>query len=360
VIGRPEGLRLLAGVSALLIGLLAGCQSVPPDLTVTRAEAAEEADLGSFEARLLDLRLDPQAAGLQTLRAELTAAGEGGGLSRRTRARVISLAAEAALLAGDRAAARSRAEAAAALDASDEGPWLVRAWLESDPGRRLALLEQGLARSEGSSRLRCERGMELLKSGRYAEAAQDLDEGLRGLDPGYRRLYGADRDRAFALARAAAEGGSAAAAERPEALSAELTVRFMVEKACSKTRLLSSLSPAANPAAEQVLPALEAAGLILTPGPAQAPALRKDVAYFIWGIVARVEHDPLLLRKYRAKYTSSPVPDVPVGAPWFDAALGVVERELMDLPDGVSFQPDAHVTGLEYLGILANLKRQYP
>ena len=44
------------------------------------------------------------------------------------------------------------------------------------------------------TRLLCERGRELLKAGRYAEAAQDLDEGLRGLDPAYRALYGADRE----------------------------------------------------------------------------------------------------------------------------------------------------------------------
>jgi len=28
-------------------------------------------------------------------------------------------------------------------------------------------------------------------------------------------------------------------------------------------------------------------------------------------------------------------------------AVGVVEREIMDLPDGVNFKPDAPMTGLE-------------
>ena len=58
-------------------------------------------------------------------------------------------------------------------------------------------------------------------------------------------------------------------------------------------------------------------------------------------MVARTEHDQKLLTRYRLKYASSPVPDVPVDAPWFDAVLGVVEREIMDLPDGVNFKPDA-------------------
>lgn len=357
---RRAGGWISLSVPALLLALLVSCQSTPTDLSVSSPEEQAAADLDSVEARLLDLRLSPDAGALQAVRTELSGAEARGAMSRRLQARVQSLSAEAALLAGDRQAARTHVDAAAALTQADEGVWLVRAALEADPGKRLALLEEGLARSERSYRLRCERGEELLRSGRYAEAAQDLDEGLRGLDPRYRRLYGADRDRAFALARAASDSGSPAVIERPEDLEAPLTVRFMVEKAFSETRLLASVSPAEKPAAEQVLPALSAAGLLLSPGSPEAPALRRDVAFFLWGIVARAEHDPKLLGKYRAKYTVSPVPDVPVDAPWFDSALGVVERELMDLPDGVHFRPDGPVTGLEYIGILGRLKRQYP
>jgi hypothetical protein len=75
--------------------------------------------------------------------------------------------------------------------------------------------------------------------------------------------------------------------------------------------------------------------------------------------VARTERDPALLRKYRTKYGASPVPDVPVDAPWFDSVLGVVEREMMDLPDGILFKPDDSVTGIQYLDMLGSLSRQY-
>jgi hypothetical protein len=53
------------------------------------------------------------------------------------------------------------------------------------------------------------------------------------------------------------------------------------------------------------------------------------------------------------------VPDVEVGEPWFDAVLGVVEREVMDLPDGVNFRPEGEVSGLEYLTMLQRLQRLY-
>ena len=347
---------LLAG---LLAGLLA-CQSVPTDQVASSPGEQEMAALDTFDLRLLDLRLSPDAAGAISLRADLEKAAAQPGLSRRLQARVTSLRAEAALLARDLGAAKRYADEAAKLSDSDQGLWIVRAALEQDSARRLSVLDAGVAKADEKSRLLCERGSERLKAGRFADAAQDLDEGLRGLDPRYRALYGADRDRAFSLAQASRDTGTSLPDARPETLDAALTVRAMVTVIISETGFLSSLSPDPKPSFEMLLPSLKQAGLLLDPSQSpDSPALRRTVAYFLWGVVARTEHDPKLLTRYRLKYASSPVPDVPVDAQWFDAVLGVVEREVMDLPDGVNFKPDAGMTGLEYFGIIGKLKKQY-
>ncbi len=337
-----------------------GCRTLSPDRVSQSAGDQEKAALDTFALRLLDLRLSPDASRLAGLRAELDRLAARPGWSRAAQARVDALRAEAALQAADRPAARNLAEAAARLSDAEEGLWFVRAELEPDAARRLALLSEGLARTENKGRLLCERGRELLKAGRYAEAAQDLDEGLRGLDSAYRALYGADRERALSLAQAAREAGSAAALGKPESLEGPLTLRGMVERAFRETRLLSSLSSNPAPSYAAVLPALQAAGLLLDPAAApETEATRKAVAFFLWGLIARTEHDPKLLTRYRQRYALSPVPDVGVEEPWFDAVLGVVERELMDLPDGVSFRPDQPVSGLEYLSILQRLQKLY-
>ena len=347
-------------LAAFLVGALSGCRTLPPDRVTRSAGDVETAALDAFALRLLDLRVAPDAARLSALRSELDRSAARPGWSRVAQARVEALRAEAALLAGDRAAARNLAEAAARLSDAAEGLWFVRAELEPDAARRLAVLAEGLARSEQKGRLLCERGRELLKAGRYAEAAQDLDEGLRGLDPAYRALYGADRERALSLAQAAREAGSAMALTKPESLEGPLSQSGMVERAFRETRLLSSLSSNPNPTYTAVLPALQAAGLLLDPAAApETAATRKAVAFFLWGLIARTEHDPKLLTRYRQKYSLSPVADVGVEEPWFDAVLGVVERELMDLPDGMNFQPDLPVSGLEYLSILQRLQRLY-
>ena len=350
----------LTALAVCLAVFTAACRTLPPDQIARSAGAEETQALEAFTLRLLDLRLTPDAARLAALRSELERTAARPGQSREAQARVEALRAEAAFQAGDLPAARKLAETAAAFSDSVDGLWLVRAGLEPDSARRLAILETGLARVRDGSRLLCERGRELLQAGRYAEAAQDLDEGLRALDPAYRALYGADRERAFSLAQAAREVGGSGAVVRPEALDQPLTYRDLVERAFRETRLLDSLYAAANPTYAAALPSLRAAGLLLDPAAAPvAPAPRKAVAFFAWGLIARTEHDPQLLSRYRRKYSVSPVPDVGVEEPWFDAVLGVVEREIMDLPDGVSFRPEQPVTGLEYLSILQRLQRLY-
>ncbi len=179
-----------AAAGAVLALLAAGCQTTRPDQVVTSPGGEEVVALDTYDARLLDLRLAPAAAALSRLRAELDRTAAAPGTSRRMQARVDALRAEAALAAGDAAAARRLVDAAAALADAEEGVWIVRAALESDPAKRLAVLERGLAAADTTARLSCERGEALLAAGRYAEAAQDLDEGLRGLDPSYARLYG--------------------------------------------------------------------------------------------------------------------------------------------------------------------------
>ena len=355
---RGPALIACAGAAVVLL-LLASCASVPVT-TVGNPPEQAGATLDAFTSRLLDLEITPDRARLFALRTELDRAAAHTGAGRHDQAALESLRAEAAFQAGDQAAARRLVESAAALSQEVEGVWVVRAALEPDPARSLALVEKGIAIADRTARLLCVRGEALLKAGRYAEAAQDLDEGLRSLDERYRALYGPDRERAFALARVARDTSGGSPVQQPLSPDSVLTYRAMVEQALAQTRLLAALSPSANPTFAGILPALSSAGLLRDSSVApDTPARRKDVAYFLWGLVARSEHDPTLLTRYRRKYTVSPVPDVSVDAPWFDAVLGTVEKEIIDLPDGMSFKPDDPVTGLAYQEMLAKLTALY-
>lgn len=81
---------------------------------------------------------------------------------------------------------------------------------------------------------------------------------------------------------------------------------------------------------------------------------RKMCARFIWNAYIRHSGNLKNLSRYSEKYkksgrTKSPVTDVSVEDPDFDAVLGVVESEFMELPDGRNFEPDKAVTKLQFI-----------
>lgn len=81
---------------------------------------------------------------------------------------------------------------------------------------------------------------------------------------------------------------------------------------------------------------------------------RKMCARFIWNAYVRRHGNLKMLIRYSEKYsksgrTQSPVADISIDDPDFDAVLGVVESEFMELPDGKNFDPDRPVTKLQFI-----------
>jgi hypothetical protein len=179
--------RRLACAAAILLAA-ASCRTVPPDQVGQSAGAEQIAALDMFDARLLELRLTPDAAGLAAVRADLEGAAAQPGLNRRLRARVEALKAEAALMARDLSAARRSADSAAALSDAEEGVWIVRAALEPDPAARLSLMDAGVARADEKSRLRCERRTWMKASAGWTPASRPCTGRIEtALSPSCRR-----------------------------------------------------------------------------------------------------------------------------------------------------------------------------
>ncbi|HOJ64673.1 MAG TPA: hypothetical protein PLE45_09655 [Spirochaetota bacterium] len=90
---------------------------------------------------------------------------------------------------------------------------------------------------------------------------------------------------------------------------------------------------------------------------------RKDVVYFLLKVVSLVDRDPSLLTKYSKSIEKikksdieekdlSPIPDVKMVDYFYTAVLVLVEREIIDLPDGTNFMPEEFISGLEYYSTL--------
>lgn len=84
---------------------------------------------------------------------------------------------------------------------------------------------------------------------------------------------------------------------------------------------------------------------------------RKTAARFLWNIYVQTYGKQSQHTKYSARYAKmatpkSPVRDIDITDSDLDAILGVVEYEIMDLPDGKNFMPEEKITVIELITYL--------
>ncbi len=339
------GLRLAA--LALALAALASCATIQRDVLYDSETGGDPAELAALELRLTVLRAKADQAAFAQARADIKALLEKPSTDPLYRARLSSLAAEAALLAGERSEAAKRLAEAKAAYPGDEYGAVVASRLARTNNDKLKELEAALLSADGSQRLRAEMGATLHDLGRHREALAAFDASLPFLPDDYSLLYGPMRELSYALREADATMAASSAAYLNRE---QLTALGMAVLAQSETNALDWITGGASWAPGVLFERLKASGWYSGGAVAQKdPMYRRDAALFLWNLMAR--GDAKMLGRYSARYAArpaSPVPDVPLSSPWFDATLGVVEEGIMSLPDGRSFRPDEPVNGLDF------------
>lgn len=96
---------------------------------------------------------------------------------------------------------------------------------------------------------------------------------------------------------------------------------------------------------------------------------RKDLSYFLFNLINEKRKNLNLMDNYNEFYIESPseaekleleglspILDVPIYVYYFFPALYLIEEEIMELPDGEKFYPEADVSGEDIQRIINNLK----
>lgn len=348
---RP--LRIAAAFAAAVAAgfAAASCASIQRDVYYDAPAGEDPAELAEIESSLVLSRAVPGAGDLAAARSRLAALAAAPSSDSARSARILALSAEAALQSGDRAAAARLLAGAKAAYQGDEVAAVVESRLAASPAERLAALQRSSATADGGYRVAAETGSALLALGRIREALVAFDASLPKLGEEYALLFGDERERAWSLR----DAESAPSADASAYLTREpITMLGMAAVAQSETTAMDRVTGGAPWAAGVLFERLKAAGWYLDQGAdAKAPATRKDAALFLWTMMSR--GDRAMAARYTARYASrgrSPVPDVPLGSPYFDAVLGVVEEGVMALVDGSDFDPEGPASGLEFYGWL--------
>ncbi len=369
-----------ASVALAALFSLASCASLQDDRLGSTGSPERDRDLFELERSvvLLDVSKSAQANATSSARADAQAARLAEIKRIETRitelerlgvkdtvfsARLEAWAGRLALAAGNRQEATRRYGRAIALVPGDIPALVLSSRLERDPEKRLASLERTRTLFPDSGELLVEEGRTRFELGRYREAVAAFDAGFPLLQPAYREAYQAERDSAWSLRDQSASDGA-----RTRAVSSVAAVTWddVVAVSLERTGFLDFLTAGKEWKVDRAFAALTKSSHIpnapLAPPTRETKVRRGELAWYLWRTSLERAGTGALANRYSARWAAnpsmqSPIPDVPPSSPWFDGALGCVEREILSLPDGRLFFPDAPVSGQEFLKALGAAAR---
>lgn len=270
-------------------------------------------------------------------------------------------------MAGKKREAEAAYTEARALQKGDRYVLLLGCRLAKNAEESLSQIEGILKYDSKNAVLQLEKGKLLYQQKKYDQAISVIDnafvlfdnEGLRS----YRTVYNPLRSYIWDLNTIYGSSADSDQKHDMAALQGNLTLDSLVSLTLDNTKLLDSYR---NQKKQTLVANLERGGYFSSASDQQNVAgsssyltgagelTRKMCARFIWNAYVRHSGNLKMLSRYSEKYkksgrTKSPVADVSVEDADFDAVLGVVESEFMELPDGKNFNPDKVVTKLQFI-----------
>ena len=261
------------------------------------------------------------------------------------------------------------------LQKGDRYVQLLGCRLAKNPEDSLSQVEATLKFDSRNAVLQLEKGILLYQLKKYDKAISAIDDAFILFDgeglPEYRTVYNPLRSYIWELNSAYGSDADAAANHSIAELQEPLTLEALVTLTMENTSLLENYTSAnikknQKQKSQVLLANIERGGYFSAAADQDNSAgtsaymtgaleiTRKMCARFIWNAYVRRSGNLKMLTRYSEKYrksgrTKSPVADISVEDDDFDAVLGVVESEFMELPDGKNFNPDAVVTRLQFI-----------
>lgn len=200
---------------------------------------------------------------------------------------------------------------------------------------------------------------------KYSEAVAAFDEAFLALDDFYRLAYKKLRDKSWNLRNLSSDSNLSSS----QLLALDrLTVMQMLLITNINPDLLFNYTAGKSLSEKDLFVKIAGSGLL---NPVSQPletdnAVSKDTsvtrliaARFLWNLYNHRRNTPENLTKYSKAFQNkkrSPILDVKLDSPDFDAVLGCVENEIMHLDDGIEFASDREVSGIEFNESLGKLE----
>lgn len=264
-----------------------------------------------------------------------------------------------------------------AIKGGDDYVLLLGSKLEKNIDSSIQKIDEILSFDPNNSILLLEKGKLLYSKKQYDKSIAFIDEAFIEFDnqgrSNYRAVYKNFRDKVWILYNSGIDVENSSVLSSEQNLASKLTKETMVQLAYEKTGLLNDFTTGTKLSASRLTEKVAEAGMFNpATDPTDGQGLSAEIlnseaikritcARFLWNLYVMNRGNPKLAVKYSNRYkknpaAKSPVADVEISNPDFDAVLGLVENEIMNLPDGKNFFPDTEVVVLDYLSYLKNVK----
>ncbi|WP_027727568.1 hypothetical protein [Treponema sp. C6A8] len=278
-------------------------------------------------------------------------------------------------MSGNKSESNTCYRKAKTLQATDRYVLLLKVRLEKDDKAKLEACKGILDIDAKNPVILLEAAKILIRTSSYKNAVAKMDEASLLFDNEnleiYNEVYKPLRDYAWNM-YSISNGKTKIISQ--ENLSTPLTVKSMVELGFDNSTLFDNYKSSAKQNIEKKIQVLTDEKYFNSPSDYNGllssskeilesqNISRRFCARFLWNTFVKRQGKPKLLTKYSDRYKASgramsPVADVSVYNPDFDAILGVVENEIMELPDGKNFYPDDIVSKLDYLKWIKKIEK---
>lgn len=241
---------------------------------------------------------------------------------------------------------------------------------------RLAKIDEFLEKDSKNGILLLEKGKILYETGVFNNAVATFDSAFLILDSEekeinkYREIYSDLRDKAWTFYSSGIDEESLSSIITSDYLTKEVMVQLTVEN----SSLLEDFMGGTKMSTKDLMTKMVVAGFFSSPLDSEnqnntandilsSKAMNRTMcARYLWNLYVAKKGKKTLLTRYSKRYSqmedaASPIQDVEITNPDFDAVMGVVETEIMSLPDGINFLPEDFVTPVEFISYLKALEK---
>jgi tetratricopeptide (TPR) repeat protein len=345
-------------ISLFSLASIISCASVE-NRYVESLDKEDIREIKNVELSLLDYRFSKDPVLLLKIEARLNELLAGSIPNKEYKARLLGFQGQVLFYKNDIKALPQAIARIERESAQEARIFILKALLDNDRQKQIYILIEGLDKTDEKGLIALSLAEAYFEADDFRRALARYDEAFTNLDPKYRAYYQKKRDLAFQFM-----DRTAIKIETREILAKnELTTADVLLLTLKETRFFETVAQDKNIAPEVLAFRLKEKGFFGKSNPGVKEIMkRRDIAIMLLAILAYLENNPKLLEQSSGLHPgeySSPVPDVLVNDDCYNAVIVLVQREIMDLPDGKNFFPNRSMSGLDYLNVLKKLKSLY-